>query len=74
MLGRDQKNARKLEEKDEGKGRRRMSEPKKCDAKWDKNDAVSDSDRKRMSEDECGSVCARVVTVVTVVYHHRHRI
>lgn len=34
-----------------------MSEPKKCDAKWDKNDAVSDSDRKRMSEDECGSVC-----------------
>lgn len=74
MLGRDQKNARKLEEKDEGKGRRRMSEPKKCDAKWDKNDAVSDSDRKRMSEDECGSVCACVVTVVTVVYHHRHRI
>lgn len=64
MLGRDQKNARKLEEKDEGKGRRRMSEPKKCDAKWDKNDAVSDSDRKRMSEDECGSVCACVVTVV----------
>lgn len=37
-----------------------MSEPKKCDAKWDKNDAVSDSDRKRMSEDECGSVCACV--------------
>lgn len=33
MLGRDQKNARKLEEKDEGKRRRRMSEPKKCDAK-----------------------------------------
>lgn len=71
MLGRDQKNARKLEEKDEGKGRRRMSEPKMCDAKWDKNDAVSDSDRKRMSEDECGSVCA---CVVTVVYHHRHGI